>query len=163
MSNEKVYIPTESILEVSISKGSESPLANRTKANEGLPLLTAQEVEEWFLTLEEAKKELSIAHLAYVRRLVKDNKLEGIKVAVPGGSRWLVTRESTDRYDTKRIRSRELRNYILRIPMEKEDTLRSLLKKAGIPFTLEVAYEKKAKPTKKGESVWATLIARIEG
>ena len=163
MSNGKVYIPTESILEVSIGKGSESTLAKRANQNDGLPKLTAQEVADWFVTLEEAKGRLGVAHLAYARRLVKDNKLEGIKVAVPGGSRWLVTLESIGRYDTRRVRNRELRNYILRIPSEQEAKVRKLLEQNDVPYTLEIAYVKKEKSPKQGESVWATLISKLEG
>lgn len=162
MSNEVVYIPTESILSVSIGKGSKTTLARRTNSNKGLPKLTAQEVAEWFVTLQDAKEVLSIAHLAYVRRLVKDNKLEGIKVAVPGGSRWLVTKESIEGYSTRTIRSRELRNYILRIPSDQEAAVRKLLMQNGIKYNLELAYVAKEKTTKKGESLWATLIAKLE-
>ncbi len=162
MSNETVRIPTEAIEKVSISKGSKSALASLTEKGGGVPSLTVKDVEEGFVTLQKAQELLGIAHLAYARRLVKENKLEGIRVAVPGGSRWLVTTDSIDRYSVKRIRSRELRNYILRIPMEQEDTVRKLLEKADIPYTLEMAYVKKEKQTKKGETLWASLVARLE-
>lgn len=162
MSNDKGYIPTEAILEVSISKGSKSTLAKSLDRETGLPKLTLQEVEEGYVTLDKAKVLLNIAHLAYTRRLVKENKLEGIRVAVRGGTRWLVTKESIEGYSKRRIRSRELRNYILRIPRDKESMVRKLLEDKGIPYSLEMAYTPKDKPKNKGESLWATIVAKLE-
>lgn len=162
MSKEEEYISTEAILEVSISKGSTSTLAKALDKNTKLPKLTLGEVEEGYVTLEKAKVLLGIAHLAYTRRLVKDNKLEGIKVAIPGGSRWLVTKESIEGYSTRRVRSRELRNYTLRIPSEREGEVRKLLESKNIPYTLEVSYVAKPKKPVKGETLWATIVGKLE-
>ncbi|MHC4302286.1 MAG: hypothetical protein ACYS7Y_33925, partial [Planctomycetota bacterium] len=62
----------------------------------------------------------------------------------------------------RRIRSRELRNYTLRIPMEREKEVRKLLESKDIPYTLEVSYEAKPKAKKEGETLWASIVRRLE-
>jgi hypothetical protein len=162
MSNEKVYIPTTAILEVVLSEKSESWLRSVVSEDDGLPLLTMGDVQERFVTLEIAKKRLELAHLTYARRLVKESKLEGIKVKVPGGSRWLVTLESISSYKKRKVRNRALRNFIIRFPGEQEEVVRDALDKAGVTYTLELAYVSKPKDKKAGETVWASVIAKIE-
>ncbi len=162
MSNEEAYIPVKAIEEVVLLKDSESFLAKSLDKDDGLPRLTMQDVEERFVTLEIAKRRLELAHLTYARRLVKENKLEGIKVKVPGGTRWLVTTESISSYKKRRVRSRELRNFILRIPPEQEEVVRDLMDKAGVSYTLEVAYVGKPKAKTEGATLWAKVISRLE-
>lgn len=163
MTNEKAYIPTEAIEEVVLVEKSTSFLAKSLGKDDSLPRLTTQDVQTRFVTLEDAKGRLGMAHLAYVRRLVKENKLEGIKVKIPGGSRWLVTKESITSYKKRVVRSRELRNFILRIPSEQEEVVRKALDQAGVTYNLELAFEAKPKATKAGETVWAKVISSLEG
>lgn len=163
MSNEKVYIPTEAIVEVSLGAKSESTLAKSCANNDGLPKLTVEDVENGYLTLKDALKALGFAHLMYVRRLVRKGDLEGIKVVVSNTPRWLVTRESVEAYQTKQIRRGSARNYTLRIDPEHEAKLRSLLKANDIEYELDLAYEPKKKSTTKAEAPWAKVIKNLEG
>jgi len=160
--NVKEYLPLGAIEEVGLSKGSESYLAKSIPSGEKYPRLTISDVEDRFVTLKVAKKLLKVAHLVYVRRLWKEGKLEGIRVKVSGGSRVLLTRESIESYTRRVVRSRELRNYILRIRMEEEDQVRSLLKEAGIRYNLELAYESDGKETKEGDTLWASVVDKLE-
>lgn len=165
MTNEgkvKEYVPTTSIVEVRITPESKSPLARSLDPKDKLPRITIEEVEDWFFTLKDAKEALGVAHLVYARRLVTEGKIEGIKVKVPGGERWLVTKESVERYSLKVIRSGEDRNYTLRINPNVEAKVRSLLKANGIEYELSLSYEGKAKKATPSETVWAKVVRKIE-
>jgi hypothetical protein len=83
---------------------------------------------------------LKVAYPKYARRLVLSDKLKAIKVAIRGGSKWFIDKESILKYVENTGRSRELRNYVLRIPMESEDTVRKAIEKLGIKYELEIAY-----------------------
>ena len=159
---EKVYIPKAAIVEVALGLDSKSSLALSIDKEDSLPNLTMEDVAEGYLTLKGAKVALDIAYTVYVRRLVKEGTLEGIKIAVNNSTRWLVTRESIEAYKVRRVRRGKKRNYTLRIDPSKEIALRKLLKDSGIEYTLELSYTSKGKGKDKEVVGWARVLDSIE-
>lgn len=102
--------------------------------------ISVKVLSEKFVSIPESIGMLKIAYPKYARRLVLTGKLKAIKVAIRGGSKWFIDKGSIRTYIDTTSRSRELRNYILRIPLEREDDVRSALKKLGISYELELAY-----------------------
>lgn len=159
--NEAKRLPVESIVEVSLGLKSETDLAKRAKANDAGPIYTVAEVVERFVTLKEAKVLLGLAYGQYVRRLLKDGKIEGIKVKVSGGTRWLVTRESIRRYEAERRVYTTYRNYVLKIDPKDEAAVRKFIEGLDPEYSLALQYDPDRKPTTKEDTVWAKVIEGI--
>lgn len=163
MSNGKERLPKESIVEIILSRASESALAKATEGTDGKPDLSIENVLKGYVTLKEAKESLGVAWVQYVRRILKEGALEGIRVSVAGGTRWLVTRESIERYRATRKERSSKRNYILKIDSEEEEEVRKALEEAGIEYELSLSYVKKEGATAIEETIWAKVIKNLEG
>lgn len=161
MANEEKRLPTKAIAEVSIGAKSESDLASRTEKGDGKPSYTVKEIVERFVTLKEAQKRLSLAHGQYTRRLLKEGKLEGIKVTLKGGPRWLVSTDSIDRYDLERKAYTTLRNVTVKVDPKHFDALVKFLKGLDPLYSAEYAYEKANKAASGDEEVWASVIESV--
>lgn len=162
MSNETNLLPLSAIVEVRYLAEGESYLASKTKKGDKVPSLTVKEVLEEFLNLKTAHGRLGMAHLVYTRRLLRDGKLEGIKVRVKGGERWLVTKASIEGYSKRKAVNLEYRNYILRLRPEQEAQVRKFLEQLDSECTLEFAYVKKEKGTKEPDTLWAKVVERVK-
>jgi hypothetical protein len=161
MSNEKVSLPKAAIVELSIAKDSKTDLAKRAAAGGGLPSYTIEEVQRRFVSIKNALTLLGVKYEQYVRRLLTNSDIEGMKLKVGKTTRWLVSRESIE---GRRARVREKvegRNYILRFPTELEGKLREFLDTLDADWTLEFQYVPKDEPTDEGEPEWAKVIESI--
>lgn len=104
------------------------------------PQLTLKELREGYVSIVESTSMLKIAYPKYARRLISTDRILAVQVAIKGGVKWFIDRRDIARYVENVSRSRELRNFVLRIPLEQEDAVRSALKKLDIPYELEIAY-----------------------
>lgn len=161
MSNDKVTLPLSAIVEVIYLKEGESYLRSKTKDGDKKPTLTIAEVEGRFLSLKAGHKRLGMAHLVYTRRLLREGKLEGIKVKVKGVERWLVTKAAIEGYSKRKAVNLEYRNYILRLRPEQEAQVRKFLEQLDPGSSLEFAYVKKEKDSTEPDTVWAKVVASI--
>ncbi len=124
--------------------------------------VTTEDLKEHFITLKAALPLLDLAWPQYVRRLMDQGKLSGIKVPVGNTTRVLVDRRSAERRAEQQKRRKNYRNFILRISLEDEAGVRAALKEAGIDYELEIASKKK-KATETEETVETIIAALISG
>lgn len=161
MASDERVLTKEQIVEVVYLEDIEGYLARKTKEGDDFPSLSIEDVTEGFVTLKEAKKRLTIAHLQYVRRLLKRGALEGIKVKVSSGTRWLVTIESVEGYSLRQRTKSSLRNYTLRLDPKDLEAIENFLTKSGVPYELVIQYDSKRKPLTKEEDLLARVIDSI--
>lgn len=105
--------------------------------------LTWEMIDAAFYSLEEAQEVLGLARTNYVRQLVLQGRLEGVKVALKGYNKWFLDKESVYKYDETKGRRLAVRRYILRIDPELEEQVREALDEiAGEDgYELEFAYQ----------------------
>lgn len=87
------------------------------------------------------KKYLGLAYPQYVRRLLLQGKLEGIKVDHDHYNKWWIYIPSLDRYLENSRRTEQKRRFILRAELEDREVIERALEEAGIDFSLELAYK----------------------
>lgn len=102
--------------------------------------LTVAELNSKYVDIPGSTSSLKVAYPKYARRLILSDKLKAIKVAIRGGSKWFIDKASILSYVENTGRSRELRNYVLRIPMEAEDRVRKAIEALDVKYELEIAY-----------------------
>jgi hypothetical protein len=124
------------IVEVSLSVHSTETFDN----------ITIDDVKERFLSIIEGTKRIGMKHPQYVRRLLVEGKLEGIKIVERGRYKWYITKTSIDRYKKAHNKINQKRRYILRIKADDEEKVRHNLNLLAIDYELELAYKSKAKP-----------------
>lgn len=105
--------------------------------------VTITELKKGYLSIVAATPRLGVAYNQYVRRLVLEDKLKGIKVACRGTTKWFVDIEGIGEYLSNKGGHGGLRRYDLRLNREDEMALRAFLVKDGITFKLELAYKPK--------------------
>ncbi|MBD3387445.1 MAG: hypothetical protein GF414_00715 [Candidatus Altiarchaeales archaeon] len=105
------------------------------------PDLDVSRVNENYVSIAKAIVPLDVTYPRYVRRLLLEGKLTGIKVRIKGGVKWLIDRDSITAYIESKKRSTGLRNYILRISTENEVAVRKALLELDIEYELELAYK----------------------
>ncbi len=162
MPSDNTRIPLDAIVEVSLGENSESDLAKLCEKGDGVPQLTVGLVKEWFVTLADAKEMLGFSHKMYARQRVRSGDLEAVKVKVKNSPRWIVTRESIERYKTRQVRRGTQRNYTLRINPDEEAKVRELLKQNDVEYELELSYTKSTKKAQPAEETWATAILDLD-
>ena len=98
----------------------------------------------------------------YARQRVRSGDLEAVKVKVKNSPRWIVTRESIERYKTRQVRRGSMRNFTLRIKPDEEAKVRQLLKQGDVEYELELSYTKKGKPADEVDAGWAQVILDLD-
>jgi hypothetical protein len=105
--------------------------------------VSAEELES-YTGIKGAQKELGLGYSQYVRRLLLQGKLEGIKVAHSHYNKWYVYRPSIEAYTENHRRTEQARRFILRAELEDREAIEAALEAAGIEYTLELAYKGKS-------------------
>ena len=126
------------VVEVSLAKNSVLP--------EGLEV--GSEVSKDTLTknykgIKESQKYLELGYSQYVRRLLLQGKLEGIKVDMGHYRKWFIFQGSLDQYLENSRRTEQARRFILRAELEDREAIEEALEAAGIEYSLELAYKGK--------------------
>ena len=96
-----------------------------------------------YLSIRDAKKQLGVGYEVYTRRLLLEQKLEGVKVDHGHYVKWHISRDSIASYMVNNRRTSQARRYILRMEKEHEAAVREALDKAGIEYELELSYKGK--------------------
>lgn len=112
---------------------------------EGEPLdkfdnLTHHQLTTNFVSISDAKHLLEVRHATYVRKLLLEGQIEGVKIKERHLQKWYVTRLSCSHYVRCVGRKRQPRRYILHIQERDEDSVRSALDNLGIEYNLNFAY-----------------------
>lgn len=98
-------------------------------------------LSEGYSDIPLATRTIGIAYPQYTRRLLLEGKLFGIKVDTKGGSKWFIDNGSIEAYKYATSGEGKVRNYTLKIAKVDEDKVRKLLDKAGVEYSLEIAYK----------------------
>lgn len=126
---------TIKIVDISIRKdrpAGENPFEN----------ITATELAT-FVGIKDAPVLLGIAYTIYARRLLKEGRIEGVKVQYKHYQKWLISPESITYYNSHKATRTGMRRFLLRTSAENEDAVRDALGALGIEFTLELTYKAK--------------------
>jgi hypothetical protein len=96
-----------------------------------------------YVGIKGAKAELGVGYTQYVRRLLLEGKLEGVKLDHGHYRKWHIYRPSIDRYMEEHRRTEQARRFILRAELEDREKIEAALDEAGIDYSLELAYKGK--------------------
>lgn len=121
------------ILERAIRKGSKTTFESVTKAA----------LEKDYVGINEAVGLLGVGYAVYVRRLVLEGRLEGIKVMYKGYTKWHISRASIEWYRKNVLRTMTGRRWIMKFELPDEAKVRAALDALGIEYELKLNFVKK--------------------
>ncbi len=98
-----------------------------------------------FVSINDAKDVLGVGYVVYVRRLLLEGRLEGVKIQYKGYAKWWISRASIAWYREHVLRTRSGRRWIMKFEMSDETKVRAALDALGIDYELKLNYVKKQK------------------
>ena len=116
-----------------------------TSADEKRESIDTSDLDENYLSINDATKLLNFKHAQYTRRLVHESKLVALKIQYEHYPKWMISIRSILEYNSKTRRSNGLRRYIVKFDLQNEEKVRAALEALDIPFELELSYQKKSK------------------
>ena len=116
-----------------------------TSADEKRDSIDTSDIDENYLSINDATKALNFKHAQYTRRLVHESKLVALKVQYEHYPKWMISIESILKYNSNTRRSNGLRRFILRFDLQNESKVRTALEALNIKYELELSYQKKSK------------------
>ena len=102
-----------------------------------------KELKANYVGIKAAQKRMGLGYSQYVRRLLLQGKLEGIKADMGHYRKWFISLKSIEQYMDNSRRTEQARRFILRAELEDREAIEKALKAAGIEFELELAYKGK--------------------
>lgn len=126
------------IVEVSVGKNSVLP-----KELEVGSKVEAKSLKTAYKGIKATREEMGLGYDVYVRRLLLEGKLEGIKVDHGHYNKWHIYIPSVERYMEEHRRTEQARRFILRAELEDRAKIEKALDEAGIQYELELAYKGK--------------------
>ncbi len=116
-----------------------------TSVDEKRESIDTSDIDENYLSINDATKLLNFKHSQYTRRLVHESKLVALKVQYEHYPKWCISIKSCLEYNSNVRRSNGLRRYIVRFDRANEAKVRSALEALNIKYELELSYQKKSK------------------
>ena len=100
---------------------------------------------EGFVSIKEATVLLGFKYDQYTRRLLLEDKLEGLKKQYKGFSKWWISLSSIETYKSTSRRVEAGRRFILKIDLDKEDAVRAAIAQicGADGFSLSLSYKPK--------------------
>lgn len=103
--------------------------------------ITRAELDSDFVSIPDARQLLGTAYTTYVRKLLLEARIEGVKIQYKGYTKWYISKVSCSHYVRHIGRKRKPRRYTLRIHTTDEPAVRECLDNLGIDYSLELAYK----------------------
>lgn len=133
---EKVIEPLEVIL-----RESDSVLEGMAPSD-----ITIRFLVEECVPIKRAKEMLGVSQAMYVRQILWNGRLEGVKVDMGSYQKWFITLESIAYYKEHSLRAAKPKKYILYVYPDDQDKLIDALRQAGIFFDLQPNYQPNGDP-----------------
>ena len=96
-----------------------------TSSDEERESIDTSDIDENYLSINDAPKLLNFKHAQYTRRLVHESKLVALKVQYEHYPKWMISIGSILEYNSNTRRSNGLRRFILRFDLRNEERVRS--------------------------------------
>lgn len=97
-------------------------------------------LDDEFCSLTIATEQLNMSQTSYVRKILLEGKLSGVKLQMKGFQKWFVHRDSIEYYNDHFSRHAKRQRYTLKIHPDDVTFVRDALITAGIRFELAKAY-----------------------
>ncbi len=106
---------------------------------------SAEVLAKDFVSINDARDVLGVGYVVYVRRLLLEGKLEGVKVQYKGYAKWHISRASIAWYRKNVLRTMSGRRWIMKFELTDEAAVRAALDSLGIDYELKLNFVSKKK------------------